>query len=208
METLEILNILEGIYLSWGLPIVFLSSLVEISPFGWIVPGGAITAIGGFFAFGRTNYLLAILIFSWSGAWLTFILAYIFGLKTGNYLVEKLKQQKNAKRAEYLLKEHGPIILTTSMMAGLTRFWVAYVAGLNKYRFIKFLFYSGSASLTWTSLMVTIGYLAGSERANLEAGITKLGILSWVFLLLALLVIYIKTKSGFKEYLKNEKANN
>lgn len=196
---IDIFSILENFYLAWGLPTVFFSSLFEISPFGWMIPGGSLIAIAGFFAYGRPLYLLAIIIFSWFGAWSTFIAAYFLGAKTGSALIAKFKQERAARRAEDLLDKHGPIILTTSMLASLTRFWVAYIAGSRNYKFSKFVFYSGSASLTWTSLVVMIGYLAGSERDKLEAGLAKFGILAWVLVIVAIGVVYWKTREDLAE---------
>ena len=199
MDIKEVINIFEVIYLNYGPPIVFLSSFIEISPFGWLLPGGLMLAIGGFFAFGKTIYLIAILIFGWFGAWLTFVLAYYFGALTGYSMIRYFKQEKNAKVAESLLNKHGPVILTTSMLASLTRFWVAYIAGVQKYNFWKFFFYSGIASLTWSALMTIVGYIAGAERENLESGLARLGVITWVLFFIAIGVIAWKVKQTFKE---------
>ena len=84
------------------------------------------------------------------------------------------------------------------MMANLTRFWGAYITGYQNYHIVRFVFYSGAASLTWSSLMVSVGYLAGSSRDQLETGIARLGVLGWILLLIALAVIYLKTQKEFK----------
>lgn len=200
MDAAEIIKSLENLYLSYGYPVVFLSALIEISPMGWTIPGGLILAGGGFYSYGGNISLLTILVAGWLGSWFTFFLAYLIGNKTGMWLVKRLKQEKNAERAKILLKRHGGAILITSMMANLTRFWVAYVAGSQNYSLFKFTFYSGAASLTWSSLMVIIGYLAGSEREKLETGVARLGIIGWLFLLIALAVIYWKTKKEYEEF--------
>ena len=199
MELVELISILENIFAKYGYSIVFLASFIEITPFGWTIPGGAILAIAGFFAYGASFSLLVVLVLGWLGAWLVLLLAYYLGLKTGYRLVKFFKQEKNAERAKILLREHGGVILTTSMLASLTRFWVAYVAGMQKYGRLKFLFYSAVASLTWSSLMIVIGYLAGSERSKLEIGIARLGILGWILFLIVLGVIYWKIRKGFGE---------
>lgn len=203
MDLITLISFLENLFASYGYPIVFFSAFIEITPLGFAIPGGIILAIAGFFAYSETIPLLGVLIFGWLGAWLTFLLTYILGQKTGLRLVRKFKQERAANRAKILLKKHGPVILTTSMLANLTRFWVAYIAGSQKYEFKRFFFYSGIAALTWTSLMVVIGYLAGSKRENLEAGIAGLGILAWLLLLVAIGVIYWVNKKESEE-LKNE----
>ena len=82
--------------------------------------------------------------------------------------------------AKNLLKKHGAVILTTSMMANLTRFWVAYIAGVESYKPHKFLLYSFVASLGWVSLMAIVGYIAGFERGNIEKIVGRLGVIGWL----------------------------
>jgi len=200
MGTLEIIQGLEAIYVSYGYFIVFVSSFIEITPMGWSIPGGVLLAAGGFFAYSGKLSLLGVLVFSWFGAWLTFIIAYLLGSKVGYALVKILKQEDNAKKAKSLLQKHGGVILTTSMMANLLRFWTAFMAGAENYSFFKFLFYSAGASLTWSSLMVVVGYLAGSERIQLESALAKLGLGAWILFFLVGIAIFLKTRKEFRHF--------
>lgn len=200
MELSEILIVTESLFANYGYLIAFFSSFVETSPLGFTIPGGLLLALGGFFAYGKEDTsLVVILLFGFLGGWLTFLLSYLLGYKTGNKLIAKLKQEKYANYAETLLNKHGGVILTTSMLANLTRFWVAYVAGMKKYAFGKFFFYSAGASLTWSSLVVMIGYLAGAERHLIESRLSGLGFVSWGLLLLAVGIIYVLARKEFKK---------
>jgi membrane protein DedA with SNARE-associated domain len=200
LETVELITKIENLYLSWGYPLVFISSFIETTPLGWAIPGGTILVVGGFFSYSRSVSLYIIILAGWLGQWLTFLTAYYIGFRSGMSLVKKLNQSNNVKKAKILLDKHGGTILTTSMLANLTRFWIAYVSGVQKYNILKFIFYSGVASLGWTSLMVMIGYIAGSERTKLETSLAGLGFLAWALILVALFVIYWKTKKEFKEF--------
>lgn len=198
----------EVFFLSWGYLTVFWGSLIEITPLGWTVPGGVILTVAGFFANNSTGFsLIKVIIAGWLGAWLAFLGAYLLGRKTGMWFVNKLKQQKNADRAKHLLAQHGGVILTTSMLANLTRFWVAYIAGVEKYGFLKFLLYSGTASLGWVSIMSVLGYLAGYERQNLERLMGAIGILAWAFLALAIFVLFKSIKHEYRHF-KEDKPHN
>jgi len=203
MDSLVIIAKIERLFDQFGYLIVFFSSLIEITPFGWTIPGGLILAVGGFFAYNKTTALVIILISGWLGAWVSLIGGYFLGKYSGFWLVKKLRQEKNAQRAKKLLDKNGPIILTSSMVANLTRFWSAYVAGTENYSLPRFLIYSGAASLTWVSLMVFVGFLAGSGKGKLETILTKTGIASWLFFILTILVIIYSIKSG-REELENE----
>ena len=54
------------------------------------------------------------------------------------------------------------------MMANLTRFWISYIAGVERYNLIRFNLYAFVASLSWVLLMVLLGYFAGFEKESLR----------------------------------------
>ena len=204
MQTLMLITKIEQLYTSWGNIIVFLGSLVETTPMGFTIPGGLILSLGGYFSFGKSLNLVAVIISGTLGMLTTFIGAYFLGQKTGFILAKKFHQEKYFHLSKRLLEKNGPVILTTSLLANLTRFWVAYAAGSQNYNFIKFIFYALTASLTWNSLFISVGYIAGSKRQELEGSLAKLGILSWGIVFLVLAIIYLKTKKERKDIENNE----
>ncbi len=201
MDINNLLNIISYLFETYGYSIIFLSSLIEITPLGWAMPGGVILAIGGYLSNGsETLPLIGVILAGTIGSWIAFLLAYLLGDKTGMWLVNKLHQQKNAEFAKRLLKKNGGVILTTSMMANLTRFWISYISGVEKYNFLKFNLYAFIASLSWVSIMSILGYLAGFERENLKKVVSGIGFLAWGFLLLAIFVIYRSIKHEYKHF--------
>lgn len=205
MDLLQALDTLALLFEQWGYPLIFLGSLIEITPLGWAVPGGAILLIAGYLSNGNGNLpLIPIIIWGTFGTWIAFILAYILGSKTGMWLVNKLHQQKNAALAKRVLKNNGPAILTTSMMANLTRFWISYIAGVEKYNLIKFNLYAFFASLSWVSMIVLLGYIAGYEKENLRKITSSIGIVAWVLLAIAIFVIFKSIKKEYKKFKEDE----
>lgn len=201
MDLIQVLDILGTLFEKFGYPIIFLGSLIEITPLGWAVPGGAILVIAGYLSNGNPNMpLVPIIIWGTFGAWIAFLLAYSLGRKTGMWLVDKLHQQKNARFAKSLLNKNGGVILTTSMLANLTRFWISYIAGVDKYSFFKFNLYAFISSLSWVSLMTLLGFFAGYEKKNLRNIMSSIGILAWVFLIIAGVVIYKSIKKEYKHF--------
>ncbi len=192
MDLLYIIEILEHLFASYSFGIPFVSSFIEMSPLGWLMPGGTLLAFAGFFAYGEQIPLYIVLMGGWTGGLSAFIFSYFLGKKSGHRLIKIFGQEKNAEKADKLLKQHGPTIMTTSMLSALTRFWVAYLAGAKSYPFLKFVFYSTIASLTWSSLMVVAGFLAGSERERLEELIAHTGVISWL-ILIALVILVVKS---------------
>lgn len=205
MDLIQILDTLALLFERWGYPIIFLGSLIEITPLGWAVPGGAILLVAGYLSNGNPNMpLVPIIILGTLGTWVAFILAYVLGSKTGMWLVNKLHQQKNASFAKKVLKNNGAAILTTSMMANLTRFWISYIAGVEKYNLFKFNLYAFFASLSWVSMIVLLGYFAGFEKESLRNITRSIGILAWVFLIIAAVVIYRAIKHEYKHFKEDE----
>ncbi len=208
MDFLKFVQETELFFQNYGYITIFLGSFIEITPLGWAVPGGVILAIAGFFANRSEGIsLISIISFGTLGSWITFLSSYLLGAKTGMWLVKKLKQERNVSLAKHLLRKHGGVILTTSMMANLTRFWVAYVAGVDKYHFGKFLLYSGTASLSWVSIMTFIGFFAGYERQNLERLAGATGIIGWLFVGLAGFVIYRSIRHEYKHFKEDQPHN-
>lgn len=205
MDIIKTLDLIRILFEEWGYPIIFLTSLIEITPLGWAVPGGAILVVAGYLSNGNLNLpLIPIIIWGTLGTWVAFLLAYLLGSKTGMWLVEKLHQQKNAAFAKKILKNNGAAILTTSMMANLTRFWISYIAGVEKYNLLKFNLYAFVASLSWVSLMVMLGFFAGYEKENLKNIINGVGILAWLFLIIAVFVIFRSIKKEYKHFIEDE----
>lgn len=205
MDFLQTLDLIATLFEQWGYPIIFLGSLIEITPLGWAVPGGAILVIAGYLSNGNPNMpLIPIIIWGTFGAWIAFLLAYLLGRKTGMWLVDKLHQQKNARFAKSLLNKNGGVILTTSMLANLTRFWISYIAGVDKYSFFKFNLYAFISSLSWVSLMTLLGFFAGYEKKNLRNITNGIGILAWALLALAVFVIYKSIKREYKHFQQDE----
>lgn len=205
MDLINIVDKLGLIYHNWGFGLIFISTLIETTPLGWAVPGGTVVAMGGFFARTSDISLVTVIISGTLGMFATFLIAYSLGRKTGVAIAAKIGQEKNFEKAKRLLRDHGPSILSTSLLANLTRFWIAYVAGAEKINIIKFSFYGVASSLTWSSFLATLGYLAGTERSSLEKALGKIGILSWSLLIVAVVVMFIRVKQDYKKYNQKQK---
>ncbi|HET7099495.1 MAG TPA: VTT domain-containing protein [Patescibacteria group bacterium] len=204
MDFIELINSTQWFFEKYGYLTIFLGSLVEITPLGWAVPGGAILALAGFFAnTDKELNLIAIILSGTLGSWFTLLLAYYIGKKTQMWLVKKLHQEKTAAFAKRMLQSHGGSILTTSMMANLTRFWVAYVAGADNYNFWRFFKFSLLASLSWVTLMAFMGYFAGFGRGSIESLVKSIGVVAWLFLIIAVYFLYKSIRHEYQHFKKD-----
>ncbi|QQS39046.1 VTT domain-containing protein [Candidatus Woesebacteria bacterium] len=181
---------LEVIYITHGYFIVFISNYIEASPLGWAIPGGVLVALGGFFAQSNILSLGGVLIAGWLGLFSVLLTAYYLGSKSGMRLAKILHQEKNAAKAKRLIEKHGATVLTTSLLASLTRFWVAYVCGAQKYSRNKFIIYAAFTSFAWNFILVFVGYVAGEEKERLDSNLAALGFLGWIILFVTVAIIY------------------
>ncbi len=193
------LHQLELLFAIHGYWLIFLGTLIETTPFGWLVPGALLASLGGFYAYQGPLRLSFVIICAFGGMFITLLGAYLIGEKTGLRLAKFLKQEKNAHIAKILLEKHGAVILTTALLANVTRFWIAYIAGSQKYNVFKFMLYAAVASLTWVSLLVSIGYVAGTGRHTIERGLAQAGIFSWLFVFIVGGLLYWRLKDELKE---------
>lgn len=208
MDFSTLVDVTELLFSKYGYLTVFVGSFIEVTPMGWAVPGGVILALAGFFSNGSNQInLVSIILYGTFGAWLTFNLSYLLGKKSGMWLVKKLRQEKNAAFAKRLLTNHGGVILTTSMLANLTRFWISYVAGVENYNFKKFSLYSFTAAVGWSSIMALAGFVAGFEKNNLENAIGATGLVGWIFLLVALFFLQKSIKHEYHHFKKDTLHN-
>lgn len=189
MDTQTILKLSENLFINWGYPLVLVSSFIETTPFGFLIPGSLIVSAGGYYSYSTPLNIGAIIMFGSLGMLTTFMIAYYLGYKTGYSVVKLFNQQKNSDRAKKLLENHGAVILTTALMANTTRFWVAYISGAQKYSFKKFLFYAIVSSISWNAFLASVGYFAGTERFAIEKGLAGVGIFSYVLVIIFSLLI-------------------
>lgn len=192
MDIGTLIHTLEAFYEVYGYFFVFLVSLVETTPMGWMIPGGLLIALGGFYSYDNVNTFAWTIISGSLGMFATLVFGYWSGSKTGIHLEKFFRQEKNAKKAKSLLQKNGAVILTTAMIANITRFWISYVAGNSHYDKKKFVIYALVSSFTWNTILVTTGYLAGTEKEYLETGLARIGILAWIIVILLGIFIFWK----------------
>ncbi|HLE49187.1 MAG TPA: VTT domain-containing protein [Patescibacteria group bacterium] len=195
MDVSNILRTTEFLFLKWGYFLVFLASFFETSPFGFLIPGSLIVALAGYYSYSSNLSLAGVIIFGTFGMMTTFLIGYFLGYKSGYSVVKLFNQEKNSDRAKKILTKHGAAVITTALIANTTRFWMAYVSGIEKYNFFKFFFYATVSSLSWNSLIVAIGYLAGTERFTIEKGLTGVGLFSYALLIILSLIVFRIFKS-------------
>ncbi|OGM28595.1 hypothetical protein A2801_01775 [Candidatus Woesebacteria bacterium RIFCSPHIGHO2_01_FULL_41_10] len=200
LDLVALIAFLEEYFNQYGYVIVFFSGFIETTPLGWIFPGNTLIAAGGYFARTGSSSISGIIFSSWIGSWAVFILSYILGASSGEIFIKKLHQERNASRAAKLLKQYGGKILGTSLLAGVIRFWIAYMAGAKNYSKLRFLVYTGLSTFAWVTLWALLGYILGSQEHLINNVFTAIGVFSWVVFIGLGYALFRHTKEEYEEY--------
>ena len=175
-----------------GLPILFVVVMVE--SFGIPLPGEtALIAFGVLAAEG--HYSIASLIaVAAAGAIVGDNLGYwLIGRLGGRALFRRwgwLNQYSDRvlPRAESLMKRHGGKTVFFGRFVSVLRYTVAWVAGLSRMQWSRFLFWNAAGGIVWATVVGLTAYYAGQAAADaiarygLYAGavIVVVGVISWL----------------------------
>lgn len=202
---IQIIRILEPLYKHFGYLFVILGSFFENTLFfGWALPGGIITALGGFYS-RNTDPLLAIagqrrhlslfwvIIISILGATLGKVMDYWIGYFAGKKIVKIFHLEKQEELAKHFIKKHGVKAFFLTSIAGPLRSILMLTAGIIRTPFDWFFGVVFITSIIWGAAFVLLGYFLGQNRKQLEAAISYLGFFGWILIMLWI---------GFKVYQK------
>jgi membrane protein DedA with SNARE-associated domain len=162
-----------------GYPAVTLFIMIESS--GIPFPGETMLLLGGFYA-GTTHQLsiVGVIIAAAVGAIIGDNLGYLagryggrpFALRFGKYFFLK---EHHLISAEQFFVKHGDKTVFFGRFVAVLRAWAAFLAGVNKMRWWKFLLYNAAGGITWATLMGTLAYVAGRFVGDNFAVIDRLG---------------------------------
>ncbi|MDP2709186.1 MAG: bifunctional DedA family/phosphatase PAP2 family protein [bacterium] len=179
----------------WGYLIIFLSAITETLPIlGTFVPGQTVVVLAGVFAKLNIFRLEAVIAVAIAGAVIGDLLAYFIGRKFGYDFVIRyggyffLKREK-FEQAQILVAEHAGKALILGRFNPFTRAVAAFIAGICRVRFSKFIFYSIVGSVIWAVTSIALGYVVGE---GIEAAAKHFGriILAAVALIIAIVLLF------------------
>lgn len=193
---IEVTYFLEPWYRQYGYLIVFIGGLLENSLFfGWILPGGLVSALGGFYSrnidpilamTGQEKNLsfIGIFIFSSLGAFLGKLSDYFIGFYFGKKIINFFGLQKQEQIAGHFIEKHGLKAFFLTAVIGQLRSILNITAGITRKPLKWFSGVSVLTSLIWGGLFTTLGYFIGQNRKTLENTISYLGIFGWLIIIL------------------------
>ncbi|MEI6596698.1 MAG: bifunctional DedA family/phosphatase PAP2 family protein [bacterium] len=151
----------------WGYIIIFFAYIAETLPIlGTFIPGHTIIILGGFLAKIGVLKLETVIFVAAFGVVFGDLLAYYIGRKYGYDFVIRYGKyfflnEKKYEKTKNLVSEHAGKALIVGRFSPFTRALAAFLAGIYKIKFPKFIFYSIVGGVSWSTLSVFLGYIVG-----------------------------------------------
>jgi len=201
----EIANTIVSYIGDWGYWGIFLLMFLESTFFPF--PSEIIMIPAGYLAFkGEMNLYIIILVGilgSVGGALLNYYLAKLFGrefiLRYGKYFFIK---EETLDKLESFFTKHGEISTFTGRLIPGIRQLISLPAGLGRMNITKFSFYTAIGAGIWVIVLVTVGYLVGSNEELISEYLksaTLIALISVVFIG----IFYIIRHKRHKEILED-----
>jgi membrane protein DedA with SNARE-associated domain len=180
-----------------GLPLLFL--VVMIESFGVPLPGETALILFGVLA-SEGHYNIAVVIaVAAAGAIIGDNLGYwIIGRWGGRALFRRwgwLRRYSDRvlPRAEELMAKHGGKTVFFGRFITVLRYTAAWVAGLGRMHWAKFLFWNAAGGIIWASLVGLVAYYGGRSAAD---AIQRYGIYAFGVIAVAAILFYAGTHVG------------
>jgi membrane protein DedA with SNARE-associated domain len=153
-----------------GLPLLFLVVMIESC--GVPLPGETALILFGVLASEGHYNIAAVIAVAAAGAIVGDNLGYwIIGRWGGRELFERwgwLKQYSDRvlPRAEELMAKHGGKTVFFGRFITVLRYTAAWVAGLGKMHWLRFLFWNAAGGICWATLVGLVAYYGGKSAAD------------------------------------------
>jgi membrane protein DedA with SNARE-associated domain len=177
-----------------GLPLLFV--VVMLESFGLPLPGETALIFFGVLA-SQGNYdILSVIVVAATAAIIGDNLGYwIIGRVGGRALFRKFDwldrwAEKHLPRIERIMHRHGGKTVFFGRFIAILRFTAAWIAGLARMNWWKFLFWNAAGGICWAIAVALVAYYGGKAAAD---AITRYGAFAAVGIVIALGVIWLAT---------------
>ena len=190
-------------FTSHGLPLLFV--VVMLESFGIPLPGETALVAFGVLASQGHYSIVEVIAVAAAGAIIGDNLGYwLIGRWGGRRLFERwgpLRRysERFLPTTERLMARHGGKTVFFGRFITVLRFTAAWVAGIGRMRWGKFLFWNAAGAICWATLVGLVAYYAGHAAA---AAIERYGLYAAVAIAVALVIGFFFTRSG-KKWLEN-----
>ena len=161
---------MEHFFTHHGLPLLFL--VVMLESFGIPLPGETAVIFFGVLASKGDYDVVTVIVVAASGAIVGDNLGYWFlGRIGGRALFRRNKYlhryaETVIPRAERIMQRDGAATVFFGRFIAILRFTAAWVAGLGRMHWWKFLFWNAAGGIAWATLVSLVSYYGGKAAAD------------------------------------------
>jgi membrane protein DedA with SNARE-associated domain len=172
--------------------LAFLVALENVFP---PIPSEIILPLAGFNSSqGTMNVFLAIFaatVGSVTGALILYYVGYVFGEARVRWMVRKWGKwlgfkEEDIDSADIWFDRHGGLAVALCRVVPIVRSLISIPAGLRKMSMPIFVMYTTAGSLVWNTVLITAGYILGSNWRHVEEYV---GILQYVVIAVVLAIV-------------------
>ncbi|HEY2371223.1 MAG TPA: DedA family protein [Gaiellaceae bacterium] len=161
---------MEHFFTHHGLPVLFV--VVMLESFGIPLPGETALIFFGLLASKGDYDIVTVIAVATTAAIIGDNLGYwVIGRLGGRALFRRNRWlQRYADtvipRAEHLMRRHGAATVFFGRFIAILRFTAAWVAGLGRMHWWKFLFWNAAGGIAWATLVSLVAYYGGKAAAD------------------------------------------
>ena len=184
-------------FTSHGLPLLF--AVVLLESFGIPLPGETALIAFGILASQGHYSIVWVIVVAAAGAIVGDNLGYwLIGREGGRALFDRNRHLKRwADRvippAERLMQRHGGKVVFFGRFIALLRFTAAWVAGLGRMPWWRFLFWNAAGGIIWATAVGLVAFYGGKKAAD---AITKYGTIAVVGIVAILIIGWVALHFG------------
>ncbi len=175
----RMIDFFEGLIQQYGYGMVGL--VIGLEAMGLPLPGESLLIATAIYAATTHNLAIEWIVISAAiGAIMGDNLGYLIGHKLGRPALEKYGPKiyltvERQRLGQYLFMKYGGVVVFVGRFVAFMRTFAALLAGANRMRWGRFLFWNALGGIAWTHLYGIAAYLLGSQAHKL-AGPIGLGI--------------------------------
>jgi len=199
---------LQHFLMTYGYLAVFV--FVAIESIGIPFPGETMLLVAAIDA-GTTHQLSIVLVIiaATCGAILGDNLGFWIGREGGYRLLRRYGRyigfnERRVKLGLYLFRTQGGKIVFFGRFVAVLRAWAAFLAGVNRMQWSRFLLFNALGGVIWATLYGLGGYFLGEEIHRLTGSVGTLTIVLAVLIIIAFLIVVRRNERQLEE--KAEKA--
>lgn len=194
---------LQHFLVTYGYWAVFV--FVAIESIGIPFPGETMLLVAAIDA-GKTHQLSIVLVIlaATCGAILGDNLGFWIGREGGYLLLRRYGRyigfnERRVKVGLYLFRKHGGKIVFFGRFVAVLRAWAAFLAGVNRMQWSRFLLFNALGGIVWATLYGLGGYFLGEEIHRLTGPVGTVTIVLAVLIIIASLIFVRRHEKQLEE---------